>query len=228
MRKILIFLVPCLITFQLNAQNDSVEFKTIKDKAQNAYSKYIGFTSTQDQTIRNFDKKTGKLNSIEEIVIDRTEYFYIKPVNKTISYRKNESDLKPSDYEGNTRDPLFLPFATDSDENYSLLFEGKKTIAKKECFSVKVIPKKKTVRHFKGYIYFDAVTFDMFYMDGTVASLPPIIMESLLIQIYFTKVDDCSVMSKAIYTTEMNIPLKYPNTKQIKTVNIRNIKLIKK
>ncbi len=228
---ILAFAITLIIPAAARADNPTLErlgqdiIRQIYEKTLPVYRKYIGVESTREIVSRQYDSRDNSYRGGYTVLLRRRECFYRKATYKVLKYEKNGKPEPAWKYNYPTRSPAHLPFGPDTDVNYATRLTGKKTIEGIPCWEFEVVPKKKTSRHMKGFIYFSVKGLDLLYLEGTVAYYPPG-LKSLAMAVFFKKLDDAYVMSRGAYTFVVHVPLFYPHRKFEQSFTSRDDRLI--
>jgi len=207
-----------------NGHGDDI-LRKIREKAGYAFSRYSGVESRREITTGQYDFLTGKLITSYRAVLLRKDYFYKKAEFKALKFVRDGRELPPEKFNYRSMDPVHMPFAKNSDENYSIILGGETAIDGVSCWELEVIPKKNTMRHFSGKIYFTIDGLDLYYLKGTVA-YRPFVLKNLSMEIYFKKTGDISVMSRGSYVIEIDVPLFFPHRKIVSSFTSTEDKLI--
>ena len=199
----------------------------IKARTAPVYQKYIGVESTREIVSRQYDSRDNSYRGGYTVLVRRKEYFYKKATYKVLKYVRDGKEEPSWKYNYPTREPVYMPFDPESDNNYIIKLIGKKTIAGIPCWEFDVAPRKDTARHLKGKIYFTISGLNLIFLEGTIADYP-IGLQSLAMSIYFKKLDDACVMDRGTYTFTVHVPLFYPYRKFEQTFRSGGDRLIPK
>ena len=176
MRKIAI-LVVLLMSFGLFAQEKKLTDAQIIDKLIAKYSKfyeqYEGVKLVKHVDSKIFDSKSKELLKTRKVKFNAQDFFYKKPEEKAFEFYENGKKEDPDDYKGGKKsEPTYPVFDKDSKKNYTLKIVGSKTHRKIDCYKIKVIPKRKNERLFKGELLVSKKTLSVMYVSGTIAKFP--------------------------------------------------------
>jgi hypothetical protein len=147
----------------------------IRERQAPFFEKYAGYQSLHTSTTVIRDAKNGEVKDrIETTLVVRQYFGEGKPeVVRVIRYVKNGKVMSPDDYKEHPGDDaMYAIFGRNSDTHYRFQYEGEKTIQGHECHVIRVIPRKKTNRHFSGLVYMRKKDLAMVMMRGTKADLP--------------------------------------------------------
>lgn len=199
--------------------------KQIRAKNIDMYQKYQGIESLRKEVVREYDAKTNKLQSVSEITVTRTDYFYEMPAAEVKTYKKDGKEMKPSKFNYMTGMPTFPVFDEKGREHYDVRVTEKTIFNGKECYKVEATPKKETSRHFRGFLYYTVNTLEPVYFEGTVAKLDwP--MKSFKIEFDTAMFQGIPVSSRGKATFRVKIPILYPDTIIISEITVLKNKLI--
>ena len=195
--------------------------KEIFSKNIEMYHKYRGIETVRNELISEYEPNTNKLRSVSEITVTRTDYFYEKPLVQVKAYKKDGKVMEPSKFIYLTAMPTFPVFDEKGQDNYDIRITEKTIFNGRECYRIQVTPKKKTERHFKGYIYYAVKNLDLVYFEGTVAKLD-FSMKSFNIEFNMVMYNGIPVTSSGRASSRVMAPLFYPDT-----ILVTNIKVLK-
>ncbi|MGI6394725.1 MAG: hypothetical protein ACOX2F_08405 [bacterium] len=166
-------LLSLLITF-LFAGSTLYADETIEkmyEKLSGFYEKNQGVVSVRELSAVSKDPETGKVLKKFKAKIERTDYFYKTPKIVAIEYSENGVEQDKKKYDTREIEPFYPIFDKKGKKNYKLEVVGKEVVAGRDCLKVKVIPQKKSARHFQGEIFIDPEKLEMVKMKGTLAKL---------------------------------------------------------
>lgn len=190
--------------------------KQILDRSIPMYKKFRGIESLRKETIREYNPATNELKSTSEITARRRDFFYIEPEIEVLSLIKDGKEKSPSGHRNYKAKPAYPIFDERWQEHYDLAIEERIKIDGKECYCIRVTPKKATEQHFTGNVYFTVKGLDPVLMEGTIAKLGFPVKE-LRIELKIFLVEGVPAASSGSLTIRLKVPLFYPDTRIIST-----------
>ena len=163
---------PCLAA-PLTPAAEARLLSRVRNKWQQYASKYRGDFSRRSTVIKEYDPDTNKLKQTKEVRADFFNYLHKPPFSHVVSCKVDgkKADLGECKPRGK-RKIFHHVFGRDGQKHYAVKIVGTSTIRGLDCYKIKVTAKKKTDRHFKGYLYLQTRDLRLVLMEGMVASLP--------------------------------------------------------
>jgi hypothetical protein len=192
--------------FTIDKNKQDQIFAKLLKLGNEKHSKFSGTISKRKVTNRHYDPETGKITELEEVLVERIEYFFKKPVVKAITYRKNGKDVDPTSFNPPLTEPPLPLFGPGSEKNYNLKIIGQEKIKGKLCYIINIQPNFKTDRHLIGKLFIDASSLEAVRLKGGLAKLP-FGAKSLDLDINFSTVDGYNVASSGIVRYTAKVPL---------------------
>lgn len=157
----------------LNAADEARVLAQVRQRWQRFTARYRGDFSRRSMVLEEYDPKTNKLLHTKQIRQDFFSYLSKPPYAHTVSCKVDgkKADLGECKPRGK-RKIFHHVFGRDGQKHYAVKIVGTSTIRGLDCYKIKVTAKKKTDRHFKGYLYLQTRDLRLVLMEGMVASLP--------------------------------------------------------
>ncbi len=191
----------------------------LRDKYAPMYKRYLGVKSVRMVLMKEFDNKSGELLNTSRVKVLRKDYFYRKPEVTLLSYIKDGKEADKSEFKGETAEPWHPPFDEQGSEHYDLGVKGVETIRGVSCYRIRVIPKKRTPRHFTGEIYLRTDNLNQVKAVGSSARLSFPLKE--FTGTFYTEVRDGVVMmTGGSVRMTIDVPVVYPNRRFESTVTV--------
>ena len=149
--------------------------KGIRERQGSFFDQYAGYQSLHTSTTVIRDAKSGEVKDRVETTLVVRQYFGEgKPeVVRVVRYVKNGKVMSPDQYREHPGDDAMYPiFGRNSDSHYRYTYGGVKSVQGQECHVIRIVPRKKTNRHFSGLVYMSKKDLAMVMMSGTKAELP--------------------------------------------------------
>ncbi|MBN1496489.1 MAG: hypothetical protein JXA07_06955 [Spirochaetes bacterium] len=197
----------------------------LKKRGIEMYRTYTGVESLRTEIVREYDPDTGTLKSTSEVSMKRKDYYYKDPDIEVLSYIKDGKEMKPSKFRIMKSAPSFPVFDERGDEHYSITIEDKVKINGKACYRVRVTPRKKTMRHFSGDIFFRTDTLDTVRLEGTVAKLD-FPLTSFRIELHMAPHNGVPVLQSGTVEVRVHVPIFYPDTLIVTSIATRESRLM--
>lgn len=189
------------------------------------YRKYTGVESLRAEIIREYNPATGALKSTSEVTSKRRDYFYRDPEIEILSYRKDGKELAPSKFRIMKSSPTYPVFDERGRDNYSVSVKDTVRIGRNACYRVHVTPKKKTMRHFSGDLFFRKDTLEPVRIEGTVAKLD-FPLTSFRIELQTDTLESVPVVKSGTVEVRVNVPMFYPDTLLVTSVAVLENRLM--
>lgn len=199
---------------------------TLKSRGLEIYETYIGVESLRTETVKEYDPATGALKSTSEVTMKRKDYFYRAPEIEVVSYTKDGKEMNPSKFRVMKSKPTHPVFDAHGDEHYSTTLEDTVRINGAACYRVRVTPKKETMRHFSGDMFFKKDTLESVLIEGTVAKLD-FPLTSFKIELQMVPLDRVPVVQSGTVQVRVNVPVFYPDTMIVTTIATRESRLMR-
>ncbi len=178
----------------------------IRKHAEPVYRNYIGVRSTRRITVKEYDWAKDKLLVTHEVVSDRRDYFYRKPIIKVLEYKKNGKKQSPSKYNDRRIMPAYQLFDRDSAKNYDLKVLAETNVAGVRCYRIRIKPRMLTERHLTGTLYMSVDAFEPVLVECSLAKLPFPLKEMSMIY-RMSSANGVAVMNSGSFTMRLHVPL---------------------
>ena len=170
---------------------------------------YRGDFSRRSLVLKELDPKTKKLLHTKHVRQDMFNYLYKPPSARIVSCKVDGKKVDVGECKPRGKRKVFHHvFDKNGHVHYTVKIVGAPTIRGLPCHKVKVIPKKKTDRHFAGHLYLHTKDLRLVLMEGMPAALSFPVKEMWL-KIYFKQMPGHPGVGVASDGT-MNIRIKVP------------------
>ncbi len=186
--------------------------KRIREKYVDFYRKYKGVETKREKYTRYFDQKTGKVKKTERVVYLEKSYFYEEPIIEVLEYEKNGKKLPVSKYKRYESELMYHIFDERGKERFDVRVVGFKMIKGNNCYVIKVMPRERTERHYKGNIFFSVDTLNLISFEGTLGKYP-IGLDELDIQLFYESKGDFTTLKNSVVNLFINVPVIMPHTR---------------
>lgn len=194
----------------LNAADEARVLAQVRQRWQRFTARYRGDFSRRSMVLEEYDPKTNKLLHTKQIRQDFFSYLSKPPYAHTVSCKVDgkKADLGECKPRGK-RKIFHHVFDKSGQKHYAVKILGRPTIGGLPCYKIKVIPKKKTDRHFSGHLYLHTKTLRLVKMEGMPAALPFPLKEFWL-KLLFKEMPGhpgVGVVSSGTMTMRVKVPL---------------------
>ncbi len=211
--RILICLL-CAAPHALNADEPTLAegrkiLQEIRAGATAHYASYQGVRARRTAVTREIDPDTGKQKRELKSITSHTTYYRKRPVIKVLSCRENGKKVEAKKCAPReTPDPLYPVFGPRSGRYYSLKVMDTRTVGGEACWRIKVTPRQRTARHFRGFAYFTKNGLRLKAMRGRPANLK-FGLKSMYTSIRFKAIGKVPVIGGGSVQLRVKVPLVY-------------------
>ena len=190
------------------------------------YNRYAGFSSMRTNYTREYDADNGKLLATIVEIIKRRDYFFREPSIKPIRLIKNGQNRPLSEYRKGLTDPIYPVFSREGRKRYKVQVLGSLKFKGRRAYKLRISPKYRTTKHYRGIAYVDTETLDWLYLRGSLADYPTGVKD-LRFNFYFSKHSSgWPVLTHGSTYARIYFPLIQPHRKLKNNFKSENIKLI--
>jgi hypothetical protein len=180
----------------------------IRQRTQRFHAANSGVADRRRTVVREYDPDTRLLISSKAFVHEHTHYFHDRP-SARIQRCKVNGQLAPTGRcasDDLRRRPHVPVFDREGHRHYHVTVAGEAVVAGQRCYRVNVHPLRRTVRHFKGRMYFRTRDLRLLMMEGTVARLPfPV--RRVYLKLWFKKKSDLVGIARGYVDVWVRVPL---------------------
>ncbi len=160
--------IPCHAAAPSPEESEALITKIITKWAP-VYAKYRGIETTRNFTTAVFDPETGRQTGSAKTTVRRRDYFYETPDITALAYEENNEKKEPGDCDTREIEPMFPVFDAESKKHYMLSVIDRVVFEGTDAWIIRVVPKKKNYRYFKGLVYVASDTLMPLRQVGTPA-----------------------------------------------------------
>ena len=219
-----LLLAPAALVWPAPAEEAKL-LNQIRQQMAPAYKRYEGIHSLRHSRVYEYDAQTGELVREMKVTAERRDFFYRYPEVRVLSYEANGVSLSPEKFSSYEFSPPYPVFDEQGESRYHLALEGLVRMGNENCYRVRVDPKRRTGRHFSGYMYFHEESLDLVYLKGTLARLTFGLRE-FEIEFHFTMMDGTPVFEKGVARGRAYVPFFQPDRRLISYMEMPRQKLI--
>lgn len=179
----------------------------LRQKAAPTYAKYRGVWQKRRVTVKERDPDSGKVEKTKTMTVQVHQYFYRPPQTKILTCAINGQKKAAEECQGKGEPKNILPvFDEDGAKNYSVSLSGEAKVGGRPCYKLRVIPKKRTERHFWGDFYVAKDTLEPVRMTGTMGDLP-FPLKRFRLDLRFAKQGGRSVSTRGTVDITVKVPI---------------------
>lgn len=198
----------------------------LKNKYQKGYENFSGVEGIYMLDIKEMNpNNANKVVSTGKAKVIRRDFFYKKPDLVVLEYEKDGKALSPSKYNPPSFEPIFPLFDKDGEKHYNIKIQGIIEKKGKAMYKMRVVPKKKGIRYFTGYAYYDKENLQPISMRGSLAA-NYFFLKEIFLEMGQREVNGMPAMQSMVIQTRVFAPMIIKDRRYVTRMRAKSLKLI--